>query len=365
MDLVRKAFDFGDGVFKYNFFSKFKTLYPKFLIINLTYRCNSRCIMCNIWKMKSQKELSFEDWKSILKDSLFKKTEIVTISGGEAFLYQDYLKTIKFIIYRLPKLKKVVLNSNGFGENVAENILKVADYCKFKNIKLAVTISIDEIGERHDKIRRIKNGFDKTMMTLNKLVIAIDSGIKIDLSVASVLMNKNIDRYKEIREFFIGKRVSHEFQLIGFHDTYVNNLEEKNNLGFVGENKKKILKFLEEMKNKSGFESFYWDDMYKMYKNDEKRKTPCVFLKNGLVVDAIGDVYYCLSAKPIGNFIKEKKSILEIYFDPKNIELRKDFWKSNCKYCNSACDVKKSIAYDFKKYFVFKIKRLIETFFYK
>lgn len=359
MSLVRKAFDFGEGFLRYNFFSKFKTLCPKFLIVNLTYKCNSRCIMCNIWKMKPQEELSFGDWKKVLGDPVFRKVKVVTISGGEAFLYQDYLKTVKLIVDKLPKLKKIVLNSNGFGKDIVRNILAVADYCKLKNIKLAVTLSIDEVGRRHDEIRRIKGGFDRAIMALDKLKMAVDSGVKIDLNVASVLMNKNIDRYQEINRFFIDKGVGHGFQLIGFHDTYVDNLEEKNNLGFVGGAKKKILKFLEEMRSKKGFESFYWDDMYMMYKTGQRRKTPCVFLKDGLVVDAIGDVYYCLSAKPIGNFVKEKRSVSEIYFDPKNIEIRKGFWKSNCEHCNSACDVRKSVAYDFKKYFVFKIKWII------
>ena len=365
MNLFRKAFDFGDGFLRYNFFSKIKTLYPKFLIINLTYKCNSRCIMCNIWKIKHQKELSFNDWKKVLKDPIFRKIRTVTISGGEAFLHEDYLSVTKLIIDKLPKLKKMVLNSNGFGKTVAEDILKIADYCKFKKIKLAVTISIDEIGEKHDEIRRISGGFNRAMMTLNKLIAAIDNGVEIDLGVASVLMNKNINRYKEINKFFINKGIKHGFQLIGFHDTYVDNLKEKNNLDFVGENLNKILKFLKEMKNKNDFESFYWDDMYKMYKNNERRKTPCVFLKDGLVIDAIGDVYYCLSTKPIGNFIKEGKSISKIYFDTKNIRLRNSFWESNCKYCNSGCDIKKSIAYDFRKYFVFKIKKLFKTSFDK
>jgi MoaA/NifB/PqqE/SkfB family radical SAM enzyme len=307
--------------------------------------------------MKPQKEFSFGDWKRILKDKIFKEVKVVTVSGGEAFLYQDYLKTVKLIVNNLPKLKKIVLNSNGFGKNVAEDILAVAGYCKLKKIKLAVTLSIDEVGEKHDEIRRIKGGFDRAMMTLDKL---INSGAEIDLSVASVLMNKNIDRYREINKFFTDKGIGHGFQLIGFHDTYVDNLEEKNNLGFVGADKKKILKFIVDMKNKSSFESFYWDDMCKMYRNNERRKTPCIFLKDGLVIDTIGDVYYCLSAKPIGNFVREKRTISEIYFDPKNIKFRKNLWESNCKYCNSACDVRKSVAYDFKKYLVFSVKRIIQ-----
>lgn len=365
MSLFRKIVDWAGGFWRYNFFLKDKVFYPRILIVNLTYRCNSKCIMCNIWKMKPKKELSVGDWKIVLKDPILKKIKQVTVSGGEAFLYQDYEEFVKLVINNINGLKRLVLNTNGFVPNVVENILKIADYCKLKNIKLAITISIDEIGVKHDEIRRVKGGFNRAIDVLDKLKTAKDNGSCFDLSVASVLMNKNINRYKEINKFFINKGVSHGFQLIGFHDTYVNNLEEKNNLGFIRESKKKILIFFEKMRIKNGFESFYWNDMYKMYKNNERRKTPCVFLKEGLILDSLGDVYYCLSTRPIGNFIKEKRSISEIYSDPKNIKLRNNFWVTNCKYCNSGCEVTKTIAYDFKKYFVFEIKRLFKTFFDK
>jgi len=365
MSLFRKVIDWGDGFLRYNFFSKIKPLYPRVLIINLTYQCNSKCIMCNIWKMKPKKELSLKDWKSVLQNPVFKKIKQLTVSGGEAFLYQDYVKTVKMMINRISSLKRLVLNTNGFAPNVTENILKIADYCKLRKIKLAVTLSIDEIEIKHDEIRRVNGGFDRVMKVLNKLKKAVDNGVEINLSVASVLMKNNINDYEEIKRYFTNKDVNHNFQLIGFHKSYVNNLEEKYSLDFRNESKIKIIEFLQKMGRKTNFEAFYWNDMYKMYKDYQRRETPCVFLKDGLVLDSLGDVYYCLSTKPIGNFVKEKKSISEIYFDARNIEFRNNLWSTSCKYCNSGCDVTKSIAYDFKKYFVFRTKRLFEAIFNK
>ncbi|HEX8923140.1 MAG TPA: SPASM domain-containing protein, partial [Patescibacteria group bacterium] len=78
-------------------------------------------------------------------------------------------------------------------------------------------------------------------------------------------------------------------------------------------------------------------------------------LKDEFVIDGLGDVYYCLSVKPIGNLIKEKKTVSQIYFDPKNISFRKSLIKTSCKKCNSGCNAVGSLTYDFKKLLWFKV----------
>jgi hypothetical protein len=78
-------------------------------------------------------------------------------------------------------------------------------------------------------------------------------------------------------------------------------------------------------------------------------------LKDDFVIDSLGDVYYCLSVQPIGNFIKEKRSVGEIYSDPKNISFRKNLPKTACKNCNSGCNVTQGIAFDAKRYIWYKL----------
>jgi len=59
-----------------------KKKYPKVIQLPITYKCNSRCVMCNIWKMNKKNELSSEEFAKILKDEIFQKVEFVGINGG-------------------------------------------------------------------------------------------------------------------------------------------------------------------------------------------------------------------------------------------------------------------------------------------
>jgi len=348
--------DFVDGFLKYNLTSKFKVLKPRSLIINITYNCNSRCVMCNIWKMKPVGELTASSWKPFLKDPIFKNIKDLTISGGEAFLVKDYFETVKLFIDSMPKLKRLVLNTNGFlVDKIITDVKQVYGYCRLKKINLSVSVSIDGIGKDHDDIRNIKHAFDLATKTVKKLSV-LNKNNNFNVGVSSVLLNTNIDKYNQIRQWFKKNKINHNFQLVGFHDTYVNNLNQKNELDF--KDKDKILNILDDLRKEDkflDFNSYYWNDMYQMYKSDKRRTTPCPFLNDGFSIDSLGDVYYCLSVKPIGNFIKDKKTISQIYFDPKNINFRKSLWKNECRYCNSGCETKKTIAYDFKKYLWFKI----------
>lgn len=363
MGLVREIFGFSGGFLRYSFFSKFIRVYPRGMIINLTYKCNSKCIMCNIWKVKPKKELVYKDWKKIFKDDIFKKIREVTISGGEAFLCRDYVEIVKLMIDSVPKLKKIVMNTNGFADNVAGDVLELAEYCRIKGKELTVTVSIDDVGVRHDLIRKIEGGFDRAIKTIETIQKESGCTNKFNLNVASVLMGKNIGKYKEIRDWFGEKKVNHSFQLVGFHETYVNNLDRESELDFRGPKKKRLLNFLIKEAYGGGLTEFYWNDMYRMYKYGSRRETPCPFLVDNLAIDGYGDVYYCLSTKPIGNFLKEGRTIKEIYFDKKNLRIRRSLWNRECKYCNSGCDAGRSVAYDFSKYFTFKLKRIISGIF--
>jgi radical SAM protein with 4Fe4S-binding SPASM domain len=100
---------------------------------------------------------------------------------------------------------------------------------------------------------------------------------------------------------------------------------------------------------------YYWEDMIQMYRDGAVRTTPCSFLKDDFVIDSLGDVYYCLSVRPIGNFVKENRLVGEIYYDQKNISFRQNLSKNACRNCNSGCNTSNAIAFDVKKYIWYKI----------
>ena len=82
--------------------------YPTDAIIALTYRCDARCEMCNIWQLKPQEFLSIDDYAKVpssLRD--------INVSGGEAFMRSDVVDIVK-VIHAKCNNPRIVVSTNGF-----------------------------------------------------------------------------------------------------------------------------------------------------------------------------------------------------------------------------------------------------------
>ena len=56
-----------------------KKKYPKVIQLPITYRCNSRCLMCNVWKMDTTDEAEILEFSEFMKDELFKKVQCTVV----------------------------------------------------------------------------------------------------------------------------------------------------------------------------------------------------------------------------------------------------------------------------------------------
>ena len=95
------------------------------IAIILTYRCNSRCSMCNVWKNPSlpEEEVSLETLAKI-PDNI----GTINLTGGEPTLRRD-LGEIVDLLY--PKAQKFEISSNGLLPEKIEPIIK-----KYPDIKI-------------------------------------------------------------------------------------------------------------------------------------------------------------------------------------------------------------------------------------
>lgn len=356
---IKKIIYILTGVFEYNFSSLFNYLTPKKVLINLTYKCNSRCVMCNIWKRKKTKEIGIQNWKKIVTDKLFKKIKVITFSGGEAMLQKDFLKITNLFITQSPKLEEIILITNGLLPNhILQTVKLLIEQCTKKNINLHVTVSLDGTGKMHDFTRGITGAAKKSKETLLRLK-KLKEKYEFSLGSASLILKQNLNKVQEIKNWFEKHKINHSFQIVGFHNTFIKNLDTREKVDFTKKTERKLLSVLANLAsqtklNRQWFKTYYWKDLYEMYAHKKNRTTPCPFLKDQLAIDCIGDVYYCLSQNKIGNFLKEKRSILEIYKDPKNLSFRKKLNNGPCLKCNSGCDVNEALAKDLKKILFFK-----------
>lgn len=347
------------GIYSYNVLRRFRTLPPTELQINITYLCNLKCRMCHIWKMSPKDELTFNEWKKIMEDPIFKNIRRLSIAGGEPTLAKNLIKLTRLYLDSMPKLVSLGLISNGFATQLVTSVVEeIADLCKKRGVKFAVSTSLDGVGKTHDIMRGVPGAFGKTQATILKLK-SLQSKNNFWLGVSGVICRKNLYSIKDVKVWCKKNKIPFNFQIVGFHETYVQNLQERDDLDFQNKDKKYLFSLLEELASsrswldlRSSLKAYYWSDMLSMYKDNNNRTTPCPFLVDAFVLDSFGDVYYCLSEKKIGN-CRRGRTVSEIYYAPQNLAFRHQLSESACLACNSGCFVTSAIAKDFKKFIWF------------
>ncbi len=163
-----------------------RTNLPIDCVLAVTYRCNSRCTMCDIWKLKDTPELELEQYKK-LPPTLCD----INVSGGEPFLRQDIVDLVRILHETCPKAR-IVISTNGYlTDLIKEKMREILKYVP----TAGVGISIDGIGEMHDKIRGIPGGFNLATKTVK--VLREEVGMS-NLRLAFTVSRQNVDHLSKV-----------------------------------------------------------------------------------------------------------------------------------------------------------------------
>ncbi len=160
---------------------------PKMMPLNLTLspspRCNSRCLTCNIWK-KRENELTLKEWDKVL-GSLGRAPYWFTLSGGEPFMYRHIVELAQ-LAYDHCRPGIINIPTNGLlYKQIPAKAERIARYCKGSQV--IINLSLDGVGEKHDRIRGVPGNFEKfeasyralQEMDLSNLAIGIHSVVSI------------------------------------------------------------------------------------------------------------------------------------------------------------------------------------------
>src|SRR5579863_680429 len=153
------------------------------LTIISTYRCNSRCQMCYIWKNPTdpREEVTLETLSKLPGGF-----DNLNVSGGEPTLRRD-LHEIVDLLY--PKARILEISSNGLHPEKLVPIIK-----KYPNIKVRFSLEGDE--KTSNSIRGEKEGYATKMAGLRALQEAGGT----DLGFAFVIQDENVDQLVSVYE---------------------------------------------------------------------------------------------------------------------------------------------------------------------
>lgn len=145
------------------------------LELELTFRCNSKCIMCDLWREDREytelrkQELTLKEIKKFVSQSrLLNKLKRVVLIGGEPFLRKDIVEIAGFFLQRYPKISLGIFSNLVDTERVLTQTQKIVKQYRLVG-NLWFNSSLDGIGVTHDMIRGKKCAFDSLLRTLKKL----------------------------------------------------------------------------------------------------------------------------------------------------------------------------------------------------
>jgi MoaA/NifB/PqqE/SkfB family radical SAM enzyme len=139
---------------------------PTKLIFIVTKRCFSRCVYCDIWKIKElpgglEGELSLDEVKAIAAANPY--LQWIDFTGGEPTDRPDFPQMVQAFAQACPDLLLVHFPTNGIAtKRITEMATEIRQTVR---ARLVVSVSIDGPPDLNDRLRGIRNDFTHAVET--------------------------------------------------------------------------------------------------------------------------------------------------------------------------------------------------------
>lgn len=328
----------------------FKKKTPISLIHFITNRCNARCSFCfidfdNPETFKNELNLSEIN---LLTKSLPKTLMNVNFTGGEPFARKDIIDIGKLYIENT-NINSIYITTNGSLPERIENFTKeIHEFAP--QMEIGYQISIDHFPKKHNKIRNIKNLFDKCI-DAHKLINNFKKE-NITSTIGITISEENCLEIEDIFNFLVIENKIKNIKPILVRDEGIYKTANENKTKILKAYTwitNKILEFQKSEKiqnyNKKSLQGrlhyakdqIAWKNIEKIYEKNTFI-SPCHASTLFGIIAANGNVYPCeiLENKLIGNLRNYKMNFLELWSSKKNNLISKEIIDQKCK-CTYEC----------------------------
>jgi len=133
--------------------------------------CPGECVNCNIWqydkKEITKNELNIKIFENIFKSKYLKDTKYFDLTAGESQLSSKYIDAVKIIGKYKPDAFVHTNISGWYPDKHFEVTRKAIKYIDKNNFR--IDISLDGSKENYNKIRLVKDGYEKVLETIKLL----------------------------------------------------------------------------------------------------------------------------------------------------------------------------------------------------
>jgi MoaA/NifB/PqqE/SkfB family radical SAM enzyme len=282
---------------------------PTVISLAVTNRCNSHCIMCNIWKRASEetdiksREMPQEKIIDILSHPLLSELVELDLTGGEPHLRDD-LADIATAIgglkqSTLPRLRSLIITTNGLlPPRIITNYRRILESLRGTDIDLVSVNSIDGIGATHDLVRGTKGAFELATRTIGGLMELREEYPNFIIGIKTTILPDNVNALGAILDFALERELFHIISPALFTEARFRNLEKRDALTLGKAEYEDVLEFYRFKRLRTDY--FY--STARGFLTSGRKRWTCAALYNYLFIDFDGTVYPCeMIAEPIGN----------------------------------------------------------------
>lgn len=279
---------------------------PIYTHLELTYRCDQRCIHCYATiKKNSRKELSTNQYKKILDELADLGTLYLAITGGEIFMREDF-----FEIAHYARKKSFALRL--FTNGISVNEKTARQIAELKPLRIEVSLYSITPGI-HDQITQIPGSHTKT---INAIMTMLKFRLKVVVKVP--VMRQNLGEVLQIRDF--AREIGAEFlsnpTIVPRGDGSTDNLKYR----LTDE---QLDYYFKEINNE-------W-----YFKTPSPDQTLCGAGKGIMAISPYGEVYPCVQMDvQIGDLTKQ--SLKDIWYNSQELKKIRELKLSKLDQC-AAC----------------------------
>lgn len=337
----------------------FQVLSPSVLHVNVNLRCNTKCSMCSIWELKSTEMLSLEQFKHIFSDPVYSKIEYIILAGGEPTLRNDLAEIVELMHGYMPRLKKLMIASNVLSRaSVEKQYPQIARYCAEHNIRLTLGVSLDGIGETHDRVRGVPGAFQKVMESI-QFMKELQKTVPFNMSIDPTIFSVNVQEMQQLKDLAEQLNLPITFQFAAVANDYYHNQNLEQVLTLDSSGRRTLIDFLKQQIAESSLLDalgyYYQEVLGRAQGTIQKRTLPCPFSNQGLLLNPDGTLQYCHNSHVIGNALKTSST--EIYHAPENLAFREKVRQEKCPNCQMSCLFFVTLRKEVFPYLVFMAKR--------
>ena len=298
----------------------------KYMNIGITNRCNLKCVMCDIWKEKSKRDLSIGIVKKALDARCLHEKLDITLTGGEPFLHKGLWPLTDAILAKEPCWLKGISTN---GTQTKDVLRYLHDFSRKLPEDFTFHISMDGIN-CHDAQRG--RSLNRILDTIHAAKNAHPScRIKIKFTITSVNYADIIPTFRFCQENGLDFRV----KLAEYAKNYTNRMARRS-FCFDNAVRKSIVRDLLEVaqeKYRLRDENAAFIEATVRFLQGSPRRNVCAAPFQRVFLMPNGDVYTCIHFQKIGNL--RNKNLDKIWVSATAEKYRNTIKQEGCGGCIS------------------------------